>query len=170
MTAATVLQLLCKPYQNRMEERLEILSLGGTTIVMMIGQLIFQAQGASGLGSKGLAACQGCAITILLFTACCFCAYFVGELLDARRAKKAGGWAVASASTQQARLPETSDTAGRVSVVHNPMQGDTLKSAAAGRGSNRPAAKREQGQNAATVHTGPSDSSHSHQDNPTAML
>ena len=115
-------------------------------------------------------ACQGCAVTILLFTACCFCAFFVGELLDARRAKKAGEWVVASASSQQARLPETSDTVGRVSVVHNPMQGDTVKSAAAGKGSNRPAAKRGQGQNAATVHTGPSDGSHSHQDNPTAML
>ena len=37
VTAATVLQLLCKPYQHRTEERLETLSLGGMTVAMMIG-------------------------------------------------------------------------------------------------------------------------------------
>ena len=88
MSAATLLQLLCKPYQHRTEELLETLSLGGTTIVMMIGQLIFQAGGADGLGAKGLAACQGTAIAILLFTVCCFCAFFIGALLAAWRKKK----------------------------------------------------------------------------------
>ena len=72
MAAASMLQLLCKPYQHATEERLETLSLGGTTVAMMIGQVIFQADGADGLGVLGLAICQGSVIAILLFTTCCF--------------------------------------------------------------------------------------------------
>jgi hypothetical protein len=88
MTASTMLQLMCKPYQHATEERLETLSLGGTTVAMMIGQVILGADGADGLGSAGLAACQGTVIAILLFTACCFVVFFVREVLAARRAKQ----------------------------------------------------------------------------------
>jgi hypothetical protein len=55
---------------------------------MMIGQVILGADGADGLGSAGLAACQGTVIAILLFTACCFVVFFVREVLAARRAKQ----------------------------------------------------------------------------------
>ena len=89
VAAATVLQLLCKPYQHRTEERLETLSLGGTTVAMMIGQVILQADGADGLAPAVLAACQGCVVAILLFTTCCFVVFFVREVMVARRAKKA---------------------------------------------------------------------------------
>ena len=88
VAAATVLQLLCKPYQHRTEERLETLSLGGTTVAMMIGQVILQADGADGLAPAVLAACQGCVVAILLFTTCCFVVFFVREVMVARRAKK----------------------------------------------------------------------------------
>ena len=88
MAAATVLQLLCKPYEHTTEERLEALSLGGMTVAMMIGQLILQADGASGLGTMGLAVCQGCVIAILMFTMCCFLAFFAREVYTAHRDKK----------------------------------------------------------------------------------
>jgi len=88
LVASTVLQLLCKPYQHATEERLETLSLGGTTVAMMIGQVILQADGADGLGARGLALCQGCVFVILLFTMCCFIAFFVSEVRAARRATK----------------------------------------------------------------------------------
>jgi hypothetical protein len=136
VAAATVLQLLCKPYQHRTEERLETLSLGGTTIAMMIGQVIHQADGADGLGYSVLAACQGCVITILLFTMCCFGAFFVGEVLAARRAKKeakardnflagdggaapaADGQGLGAGTTSQNHLPTT----GSEFAVANPME------------------------------------------------
>ena len=88
MTASTMLQLLCKPYQHATEQRLETLSLGGMTVAMMIGQLILQADGTSGLGTMGLAVCQGCVIAILMFTMCCFLAFFAHEVYAAHHDKK----------------------------------------------------------------------------------
>merc|ERR1711924_330159 len=57
MCIATGLQLLYAPYQNRTEQLLETLSLGGITFSCMVGQVMQQGE-KGGLGESGLAACR----------------------------------------------------------------------------------------------------------------
>eukprot|EP00937_MAST-01D_sp_MAST-1D-sp2_P003776 g3776.t1 len=66
MCVATVMQLYNKPYQNRTEETLETYSLCGTTVVLMLGQLILLADGANGLGASGYVACQVGVMAVVL--------------------------------------------------------------------------------------------------------
>ena len=106
---ATLLQLMCQPYENSTEQRLETLSLLGTTISLMIGQLILQANGADGLGATRLAICQWCVICITFFTACCFVLFFVREVAAARRAKKE---AVAEWQARTGKSSSTSNFSG----------------------------------------------------------
>jgi len=93
MCAATVLQLLCKPYQNDTEQKLEKLSLGSITIACMIGQVIHLARGEEGLGRNGLLLCRTLVGLIIVGTSSYFMAHFVNELRNAIRRKRAHSWA-----------------------------------------------------------------------------
>jgi hypothetical protein len=79
MCGATMLQLVCQPYQNSTEQRLELMSLGVITFVCMLGQLILQA-GEAGLGSSGLRACHGIATAVIAGALIAFFVFFTREL------------------------------------------------------------------------------------------
>ena len=88
MCAATVLQLLCKPYQNETEQQLEKLSLGSITIACMIGQVIHLGRGEEGLGRSGLILCRTMVGLVIAGTSSCFVAFFVHEVRHAIRRKQ----------------------------------------------------------------------------------
>merc|ERR1711871_1691195 len=77
--AATVLQLVFKPYYNKTEQLLEKLSLGSVAAACMVGQVIEQG-GEAGLGTAGLNACRTFVGLLLVGTSLCFITYFVREV------------------------------------------------------------------------------------------
>ena len=88
MCAATILQLLCKPYQNETEQQLEKLSLCSITIACMIGQVIHLGRGEGGLGRSGLLLCRTMVGLVIAGTSSCFVAFFVHEVRNAIRRKQ----------------------------------------------------------------------------------
>eukprot|EP00937_MAST-01D_sp_MAST-1D-sp2_P007459 g7459.t1 len=79
MCAATVLQLLCMPYQNRTEQRLELLSLCAITAACFLGLVILL-----GAEEKGLAhACRILAVATVASTVLSFIGFFAREVVGA---------------------------------------------------------------------------------------
>eukprot|EP00937_MAST-01D_sp_MAST-1D-sp2_P001398 g1398.t1 len=86
MSVATVLQLLYKPYQNAVEQALELRSLATITIACMIGQVILLGK-EEGLGSGGMAMCRWAVAGLVVGMFCLFIAFFAREVFAQWRRK-----------------------------------------------------------------------------------
>ena len=125
MCAASVAQFHFKPYRNRTEEVLETVSLCGTTAMLLIGQLIFQADGAQGLGESGHIACKAAIMIIFGGIMLQFVHFFAQEIRQKvvlARETRAKTLSAQGAAEQEIDDSESSNAPGtNGATIDNPM-------------------------------------------------